>query len=230
MPRGGADHRRGAQRSNRRADYRAWVGEEAGGIRARPAARRCEDGTTVAAFLERLDYRGVDAKGEDGWRPVRPDARAGCRPSISRSRRAFRRPGRAVAPVRDRARRCADRGGEALRPRPGLGAGAERDAGGHFDETQIYRIDHYLGKETVQNLMAVRFGNVLFEPLWNSAVRRSHPDHRGRDRRRRRAREPITTVRRDAGHGAEPPDAASVPDRDGAARAVRSRTRCATRS
>ncbi len=37
-----------------------------------------------------------------------------------------------------------------------------------FDEHQIYRIDHYLGKETVQNLMAVRFGNVLFEPLWNS--------------------------------------------------------------
>ncbi|WP_372884380.1 glucose-6-phosphate dehydrogenase [Shimia sp.] len=38
----------------------------------------------------------------------------------------------------------------------------------HFDERQIYRIDHYLGKETVQNLMAVRFGNMLFEPLWNS--------------------------------------------------------------
>ncbi len=38
----------------------------------------------------------------------------------------------------------------------------------HFDEQQIYRIDHYLGKETVQNLMAVRFANVLFEPLWNS--------------------------------------------------------------
>ncbi len=38
----------------------------------------------------------------------------------------------------------------------------------HFDETQIYRIDHYLGKETVQNLMAVRFGNILFEPLWNN--------------------------------------------------------------
>ncbi|WP_099826341.1 glucose-6-phosphate dehydrogenase [Oceaniglobus indicus] len=38
----------------------------------------------------------------------------------------------------------------------------------HFDETQIYRIDHYLGKETVQNLMAVRFANVLFEPLWNA--------------------------------------------------------------
>ena len=37
-----------------------------------------------------------------------------------------------------------------------------------FQEQQIYRIDHYLGKETVQNLMAVRFGNVLFEPLWNA--------------------------------------------------------------
>jgi glucose-6-phosphate 1-dehydrogenase len=38
----------------------------------------------------------------------------------------------------------------------------------HFREDQIYRIDHYLGKETVQNLMAVRFGNMLFEPLWNA--------------------------------------------------------------
>jgi len=38
----------------------------------------------------------------------------------------------------------------------------------HFNETQVYRIDHYLGKETVQNLMAVRFANVLFEPLWNA--------------------------------------------------------------
>ena len=38
----------------------------------------------------------------------------------------------------------------------------------HFGESQIYRIDHYLGKETVQNLMAVRFANILFEPLWNA--------------------------------------------------------------
>ncbi|RQW28478.1 glucose-6-phosphate dehydrogenase [Rhodobacteraceae bacterium CH30] len=36
----------------------------------------------------------------------------------------------------------------------------------HFGEEQLYRIDHYLGKESVQNLMALRFGNVLFEPLW----------------------------------------------------------------
>jgi glucose-6-phosphate 1-dehydrogenase len=38
----------------------------------------------------------------------------------------------------------------------------------HFREEQIYRIDHYLGKETVQNLMVLRFGNAIFEPLWRA--------------------------------------------------------------
>jgi glucose-6-phosphate 1-dehydrogenase len=42
-----------------------------------------------------------------------------------------------------------------------------------FDETQIYRIDHYLGKETVQNILAFRFANALFEPLWD----RRYIDH-----------------------------------------------------
>ncbi|TJW77714.1 MAG: glucose-6-phosphate dehydrogenase, partial [Mesorhizobium sp.] len=41
--------------------------------------------------------------------------------------------------------------------------------GDDFHESQIFRIDHYLGKETVQNLMALRFANALYEPLWNSA-------------------------------------------------------------
>ncbi|NEX61643.1 glucose-6-phosphate dehydrogenase [Noviherbaspirillum galbum] len=40
------------------------------------------------------------------------------------------------------------------------------EVGRVFEESQIFRIDHYLGKETVQNLLALRFGNVLFEPLW----------------------------------------------------------------
>jgi glucose-6-phosphate 1-dehydrogenase len=39
-----------------------------------------------------------------------------------------------------------------------------------FDESQVYRIDHYLGKETVQNLAALRFANSLFEPLWRHAA------------------------------------------------------------
>ena len=36
-----------------------------------------------------------------------------------------------------------------------------------FDESNVYRIDHYLGKETVQNILVFRFGNSLFEPVWN---------------------------------------------------------------
>ena len=40
--------------------------------------------------------------------------------------------------------------------------------GKHFAESQIYRIDHYLGKETVQNLMVLRFGNSILEPLWRA--------------------------------------------------------------
>lgn len=44
---------------------------------------------------------------------------------------------------------------------------------GLFDESQIYRIDHYLGKETVQNILAFRFANAMFEPVWN----RNYIDH-----------------------------------------------------
>ena len=42
------------------------------------------------------------------------------------------------------------------------------EVGRHFSESQTFRIDHYLGKETVQNLMVLRFGNTIFEPLWRS--------------------------------------------------------------
>ena len=43
-----------------------------------------------------------------------------------------------------------------------------RDVAQYFDEHQVFRIDHYLGKETVQNLMVLRFGNAIFEPLWRA--------------------------------------------------------------
>jgi glucose-6-phosphate 1-dehydrogenase len=43
----------------------------------------------------------------------------------------------------------------------------------HWEESQIYRVDHYLGKETVQNILAFRFANEMYEPLWN----KKHVDH-----------------------------------------------------
>ena len=42
-----------------------------------------------------------------------------------------------------------------------------REISAAFDEAQIFRIDHYLAKETVQNLLALRFANSIFEPIWN---------------------------------------------------------------
>src|SRR3989475_9764507 len=48
-----------------------------------------------------------------------------------------------------------------------------REVGKVFRESQVYRIDHYLGKETVRNLLVFRFSNGIFEPLWN----RRYVDH-----------------------------------------------------
>ena len=63
---------------------------------------------------------------------------------------------------------------EAVRPRPAVGAGAQPGAPGRARaRSQIFRIDHYLGKETVQNILVFRFANGIFEPLWN----RDHIDH-----------------------------------------------------
>src|SRR5581483_2609654 len=49
----------------------------------------------------------------------------------------------------------------------------DEDLHAHFDERQIFRIDHYLAKETVQNILALRFTNTIFEPVWN----RRYVDH-----------------------------------------------------
>jgi glucose-6-phosphate 1-dehydrogenase len=59
--------------------------------------------------------------------------------------------------------------GKDLESAEALNAGLQR----HLDESQIYRIDHYLGKETVQNILSFRFANAIFEPVFN----RSYVDH-----------------------------------------------------
>jgi glucose-6-phosphate 1-dehydrogenase len=148
------------------ADYRAFVSEavnEFGG------GRVCEE-ATLEGFLERLEFVTVDARGEKGW----SELAALMRPDVVR---AFYF---SVAPALfgDLAERLNQHGltdadSRVVVEKP-FGRDLEsaralnRDLAAYFDESQIYRIDHYLGKETVQNLMAVRFGNMLFEPLWNS--------------------------------------------------------------
>ena len=58
-------------------------------------------------------------------------------------------------------------GGKALRPDLDSASALNNQMHRYFDESQIYRIDHYLGKETVQNLLIFRFANDIFEPLWH---------------------------------------------------------------
>ncbi|GAB4266636.1 MAG: glucose-6-phosphate dehydrogenase [Pararhodobacter sp.] len=123
-----------------------------------------------AAFLDALDYVALDARGDQGWTALA----ALMRPDVVR---AFYF---SVGPSLFGA--LAERLGAHGMATPDTRIVVEKPFGhdlttaralnatlaAHFRETQIYRIDHYLGKETVQNLMAVRFANVLFEPLWNA--------------------------------------------------------------
>ena len=96
-------------------------------------------------------------------------------------------------------------------------ARAVNDAVGQvFDEPQIFRIDHYLGKESVQNLLVTRFANTFLEPLWNSHwidhVQITVAESLGVGGRG----DYYDTLGRAARHGAEPPAPAAVPGRDGA--------------
>ncbi|PTQ75159.1 glucose-6-phosphate dehydrogenase [Celeribacter persicus] len=128
------------------------------------------DEALIGDFLKRLDYVQVDARGEEGWNALKEMMREdvikayyfSVAPSLFGDI-AERLMSHGIAD--DKARIVVEKPfGRDLASAKAL----NRDLAKHFDETQIYRIDHYLGKETVQNLMAVRFGNILFEPLWNS--------------------------------------------------------------
>ena len=124
----------------------------------------------VDEFLERLDYVAIDAMGEGGWKALsgllRKDVVRAFYFSVAPS---------LFGPLAERLHMhgCSGPNCRIVVEKP-FGRDLESARGlntilrDHFDESQIYRIDHYLGKETVQNLMAVRFANVLFEPLWNA--------------------------------------------------------------
>ena len=157
----------GAARSDHdEASFRAFVLEALKEF-ARVKGAKASD---YKAFVARLDYVTLDARGSEGWDALKALCARG-------ATRAFYF---SVGPslFEDLAKRLHKYGlageetrivvekpfGRDLASAKALNAALAR----HFDESQIYRIDHYLGKETVQNLMAVRFGNMLFEPLWNS--------------------------------------------------------------
>jgi glucose-6-phosphate 1-dehydrogenase len=133
-------------------------------------ARDKRDPAVIDAFVARIGYVAIDAKGEGGWDGLKARMRAGTVKAFYFS----------VAPSlfgdlaeRLHAHGIADKDSRIVVEKPfgrDLTSAQALNAvlAKHFTEAQIYRIDHYLGKETVQNLMAVRFANILFEPLWKS--------------------------------------------------------------
>ncbi len=135
------------------------------------------DEKEVERFLARLFYVAVDAKSELGWE----DLKKLLEPGKDRIRAFYLAVGPAI--FGDIAQKIRDHKLNTSKTRIVVEKPIGRDLasalelndtiGKVFHEDQIFRIDHYLGKETVQNLMALRFANALYEPLWNSA----HIDH-----------------------------------------------------
>lgn len=134
------------------------------------ATKTVADDSVLNEFLECLDYVTIDALGKEGWATLSEKMR-------DATVRAFYF---SVGPslfdnLADRLHKfdLVTQDTRIVVEKPfghdlGTARALNKVLSAHFDESQIYRIDHYLGKETVQNLMAVRFGNMLFEPLWNS--------------------------------------------------------------
>jgi len=139
------------------------------------APQVAQDKSQLDAFLNTLSYVCVDASGDIGWATLAEHLRADAIRAfyLSVSPTLF---GTIAANLSSHDLATPDSRivvekpfGHDLASAKALNADLRRS----FDEQQIYRIDHYLGKETVQNLMALRFANSLWEPLWNS----THIDH-----------------------------------------------------
>ncbi|MGJ8547547.1 MAG: glucose-6-phosphate dehydrogenase [Sulfitobacter sp.] len=133
------------------------------------------DQDALARFLAQIDYVCIDAAGDAGWAALaalmRPDTVRAFYLSVSPSLfGAIAERLSAYHIATPQSRIVVEKPfGHDLASAQSLNADLRRS----FDEGQIYRIDHYLGKETVQNLMALRFANALWEPLWNA----THIDH-----------------------------------------------------
>jgi glucose-6-phosphate 1-dehydrogenase len=157
----------GAARSEEsREDYVARVRQSV------EAKARADDAWSPEAWdrLEaRLDYLAVDATSAESLKPLKDKVGDGActsflavSPSLyARIVTAMRAAGLAEADDRVVLEKPVGRDLDSFREIDD----AVSDA---FSEQQVFRIDHYLGKETVQNLIALRFGNTIFEPLWNN--------------------------------------------------------------
>ena len=157
----------GAARSEEsRADY---VEKVRAACRSKAEPDGVWDATTWARMEARLDYLAVDATSAESLKPLKDRVGDGpvtsflaVSPSLyARIVKAMKAAGLAEANARVVLEKPVGRDLQSFLEID--------DAVAHaFSETQVFRIDHYLGKETVQNLIALRFGNTIFEPLWNS--------------------------------------------------------------
>lgn len=132
----------------------------------------------LTRFLNRLHYVRVDATGSAGWSELKNQLEDG---DDGRIRAYYLAVGPglfgAISQKLEDHDLIDDRTRLVIEKPLGRDLESARElnnaVGDHFREDQVFRIDHYLGKETVQNLLALRFANALFEPLWNA----SHIDH-----------------------------------------------------